>query len=68
MSCRVTLISSSPEALGCVCDFTPAHIEYGVLRSDSPQIAQAPEKARNMSMTHQLTNVAWFLLNQTDLL
>lgn len=68
MSFRVTLISTSPEAQGRVCDFTPAHIEYGVPRSDSPQIEQPPEKARNMSLTQQLTDVAWFLLNQTDLL
>ena len=68
MSFGVTLISFSPEAQGCVCDFTPAHIEYGVLRSVAPQIEQPPEKARNMSLTHQLTDVAWFLLNQTDLL
>lgn len=51
-----------------MCDFTLAHIEYGVLRSDSPRIEQPPEKARNISMTHQPTDVAQALLNQTDLL
>lgn len=56
------------EAQGHVCDFTLTHVEYGVLGSESPPVEQPPEKARNISMTHQPTEVAWFLLNQTDLL
>lgn len=50
-----------------MCDFTLAHKEYGVLGSDSPLMEQPPEKARNISMTHQPADVAGFLLNQTDL-
>lgn len=49
-----------------MCDFTLAHIKYGVPRSDSPQIGQPPEKAKNISVTHQTTDAVWFFLNLTD--
>lgn len=51
-----------------MCDFTLAHTEYGVPGRDSPPVKQLPEKARNISVTHPSTDVAWFLLNQIDLL
>lgn len=60
ISFRVALISSSLEVQGHVCDFTLAHTEYGTLRSASPPMKQLPEKARNIPMTHQPTDVVRF--------